>query len=98
MRYELNLPYRGACSDACTLAELATLAEYSGWDGVFLEDYIVYQSRKDIPTHDPPIALAALAPRTERIRLGTDVTPLARRRPWKLARETVTLDHFSKAA
>jgi alkanesulfonate monooxygenase SsuD/methylene tetrahydromethanopterin reductase-like flavin-dependent oxidoreductase (luciferase family) len=33
--------------------------------------------------------------RTERLRLGTTVTPLARRRPWKLARETVTLDHLS---
>ena len=26
---------------------------------------------------------------------GTLVTPVARRRPWKLARETVTLDHLS---
>jgi alkanesulfonate monooxygenase SsuD/methylene tetrahydromethanopterin reductase-like flavin-dependent oxidoreductase (luciferase family) len=32
---------------------------------------------------------------TKRIRLGTTVTPLSRRRPWKLARETVTLDHLS---
>jgi alkanesulfonate monooxygenase SsuD/methylene tetrahydromethanopterin reductase-like flavin-dependent oxidoreductase (luciferase family) len=36
-----------------------------------------------------------MALRTQRIRLGTEVTPLARRRPWKLARETVTLDHLS---
>jgi len=32
---------------------------------------------------------------TERVRLGTMVTPLSRRRPWKVARETVTLDHLS---
>jgi alkanesulfonate monooxygenase SsuD/methylene tetrahydromethanopterin reductase-like flavin-dependent oxidoreductase (luciferase family) len=32
---------------------------------------------------------------TGRIRLGTALTPVARRRPWKLARETVTLDHLS---
>jgi alkanesulfonate monooxygenase SsuD/methylene tetrahydromethanopterin reductase-like flavin-dependent oxidoreductase (luciferase family) len=95
MRYGLNLPNGGACSDARTLAEFAALAECSGWDGVFLEDYIVYQSRQDIPTHDPWLALAAMALRTQRIRLGTEVTPLARRRPWKLARETVTLDHLS---
>jgi alkanesulfonate monooxygenase SsuD/methylene tetrahydromethanopterin reductase-like flavin-dependent oxidoreductase (luciferase family) len=36
-----------------------------------------------------------MALRTNRILLGTDVTPLPRRRPWKLARETVTLDHLS---
>jgi alkanesulfonate monooxygenase SsuD/methylene tetrahydromethanopterin reductase-like flavin-dependent oxidoreductase (luciferase family) len=36
-----------------------------------------------------------MAMRTERIRLGITVTPLSRRRPWKLAREAVTLDHLS---
>jgi alkanesulfonate monooxygenase SsuD/methylene tetrahydromethanopterin reductase-like flavin-dependent oxidoreductase (luciferase family) len=45
---------------------------------------------------DPWIVLAAAAARTSRIRLGTMVTPIARRRPWKLARETVTLDHLSR--
>jgi alkanesulfonate monooxygenase SsuD/methylene tetrahydromethanopterin reductase-like flavin-dependent oxidoreductase (luciferase family) len=44
---------------------------------------------------DPWIALTAVALATERIRLGTLVTPLPRRRPTKLARETVTLDHVS---
>jgi alkanesulfonate monooxygenase SsuD/methylene tetrahydromethanopterin reductase-like flavin-dependent oxidoreductase (luciferase family) len=43
---------------------------------------------------DPWIALAGIAVMTERIRLGPMVTPLARRRPWKVARETVTLDHL----
>jgi alkanesulfonate monooxygenase SsuD/methylene tetrahydromethanopterin reductase-like flavin-dependent oxidoreductase (luciferase family) len=32
---------------------------------------------------------------TSRVRLGTEVTALPRRRPWKLAREVVTLDHLS---
>lgn len=36
-----------------------------------------------------------MAMTTKRITLGTLVTPLPRRRPWKLARETVTLDHLS---
>ena len=44
---------------------------------------------------DPWVALAAIALITTRIRLGTIVTPLARRRPWKLARETVSIDHLS---
>jgi hypothetical protein len=36
-----------------------------------------------------------MAMRTERLRIGTLVTALARRQPWELARETVTLDHLS---
>jgi alkanesulfonate monooxygenase SsuD/methylene tetrahydromethanopterin reductase-like flavin-dependent oxidoreductase (luciferase family) len=95
MQYGLNLPNGGECGDARTLAELAQLAEAAGWDGVFLEDYIVWQSVANTPTYDPRVALAAMALSTERIRLGTSVTPLTRRRPWKLARETVTLDHLS---
>jgi hypothetical protein len=50
MQYGLNLPTGGAAGDARTLGEFAALAEASGWDGVFLEDYIVYQNRQDIPT------------------------------------------------
>ena len=45
---------------------------------------------------DPWVALAAVAAATERIRIGPLVTPLARRRVHKLARETVTLDHLSR--
>jgi len=77
------------------MAELAELAERSGWDGMFLEDYVVYQGRVGLPTYDPWITLAAMAVATTRIRLGTTVTPLTRRRPWKLASEAVALDHLS---
>ncbi len=94
MRYGLNLPNGGV--DPQTLGEFAALAEEAGWDGVFLEDYIVWQGHQDTPTYDPWVVLAAMALRTEYIRLGTMVTPLARRRPWKVARETATLDHLSK--
>lgn len=95
MRYSLVLPNAGICGDARTAAEIAHLAEEAGWDGIFLEDYIVHHSAHTAPTYDPWIALAAMALRTKRILLGTTVTPLSRRRPWKLARETVTLDHLS---
>jgi alkanesulfonate monooxygenase SsuD/methylene tetrahydromethanopterin reductase-like flavin-dependent oxidoreductase (luciferase family) len=93
MRYALNLP-NGAV-DARTLIAFGVLAEEAGWDGVFLEDYIVYQNRQDVLTYDPWAILAGVALRTKRIRLGTEVTPLSRRQPWKLARETVTVDHLS---
>src|SRR5216683_667616 len=95
MRYGLNLPAAGPGGHARALGELAAAAEDAGWDGVFLEDYIIYQNRQDLPTYDPWVGLAVIALRTQRIRIGTEVTPLARRRPWKLARECVTIDHLS---
>ncbi len=95
MQYGLSLPNGGSWGDARTLAGLAQLAEDSGWNGIFLEDYIVWQSNQRVPTYDPWVALAAIAMQTKAIRLGTQVTPIARRRPWKLAREAVTIDHLS---
>lgn len=95
MKYGLNLPNTGTWGDVSIFAELAQIAEDSGWDGVFLEDYIVWQSQQDVPAFDPWIILAAMAMETSHVSLGTLVTPLARRRPWKLASETVSLDHLS---
>jgi len=95
MRYGLSLPNGGVCGDARILAELGCLAEEAGWDGVFVEDYIVHQSDGAVPTCDPWIALAAMAVGTQRVLLGTSVTPLSRRRPWKVAREAVALDQLS---
>ncbi len=91
MKFAVNLPNGGECGHALKLAELAQLTESAGWDAVFLEDYIIWQGQNDIPTCDPWVALAAMAISTRSVRLGTTVTPIARRRPWKLARETVTL-------
>ena len=95
MRFGLNLGNGGPCADPRTMADLAALAEEAGWDGVFLEDYVVYQNQTGTPTYDPWVCLAAMAMRTARIRLGTTVTPLPRRRVAKLAAETVALDHLS---
>ena len=80
MQFGLNLGNGGPSADPRTMADLAELAEQSGWDGVFLEDYIVYQNKTGTPTYDPWICLAAMAMHTQRIRLGTTVTPLPRRR------------------
>jgi len=77
------------------VTKLAIEAEKSGWDGFFLWDHIV--NTEGFPdTVDPFIALTSVAENTEKIRIGTTVTPLTRRRPWKLARETVTLDILSE--
>ncbi|MDQ3431682.1 MAG: LLM class flavin-dependent oxidoreductase [Actinomycetota bacterium] len=95
MRYGLALPTGGPCGDPRLVVELAVLAEHRGWDGVFLEDYIFFQGDPVAPTCDPWVALAAIAVHTERIRIGTKVTPLARRRPWKVAREAAGIDQLS---
>lgn len=97
MKFGLNLPNMNECSDPKVLAELAVDAENAGWDGVFVWDSI-FVEMKEYPTFamcDPWIALAAIAVKTERVRIGPIITPLSRRRPWKVARETVTLDHLS---
>jgi len=97
MQYGIVLPTMGPGGDARTLADLAHDAEEAGWDGVFIWDCMSIKREKpeDGATYDPWIVLAAIAMRTERVRIGTMITPLSRRRPWKVARETVTLDHLS---
>lgn len=94
MQYGLYLPNFGKEHSARGLADLAREAEQAGWDGFFLWDHVIAGVDK-IPTLDIWVALTAMAMTTERIRLGATVTPLPRRHPWKLARETVTLDHLS---
>jgi alkanesulfonate monooxygenase SsuD/methylene tetrahydromethanopterin reductase-like flavin-dependent oxidoreductase (luciferase family) len=95
MRYELGIPTTCPTGDFRVLVELAVLAEEAGWDAIFLEDYITHWHAKDAPTCDPWVLLSAIAQHTTRVRLGMSVTPLPRRRPWKVAREAVTLDHLS---
>ena len=73
--------------------ELARAAEASGWDGVFTWDGI--HVGDDLEVHDPWVLMSAFAMATERVRIGAMIQPLARRRPWKVARESVTLDHVS---
>ncbi len=92
MRFGLSLPNFGPYADARLLAALAHEAETAGWDGFFLWDHVLFG---DMPLVDPWVALSAVALATERMRLGPLVTPLPRRRPVKLAREAVSLDHLS---
>jgi alkanesulfonate monooxygenase SsuD/methylene tetrahydromethanopterin reductase-like flavin-dependent oxidoreductase (luciferase family) len=94
MKFGISLPPFGDFADPLVLAEIAQQAENAGWDGFFIWDHMVFDPTF-YPLTDPWVALAAIALRTNRIRLGPMVTPLARRRPWKVARETVALDHVS---
>jgi alkanesulfonate monooxygenase SsuD/methylene tetrahydromethanopterin reductase-like flavin-dependent oxidoreductase (luciferase family) len=95
VHFALFLPNFGPFGDPGEVVRLARDAEDAGWDGVFLWDHIAFERRNEQPVLDPWIALAAIAACTSHISLGTMVTPLARRRPWKVARETVTLDQLS---
>ena len=74
------------------VAGLAREVEESGWDGAFYWDGI---SLGALDTYDPWVVMAAMAMSTKRVRIGAMLTPPARRRPWKLAREALTLDHLS---
>jgi hypothetical protein len=92
MKFGLSLPNKGDYGNIHKLVELAVSAEEASWDGFFIWDH--YAS--GVGDHvDPWIAMAAIAAHTETIRLGIHVTPLSRRRPWKVAREIVSLDHLS---
>jgi alkanesulfonate monooxygenase SsuD/methylene tetrahydromethanopterin reductase-like flavin-dependent oxidoreductase (luciferase family) len=94
MRSGLFLPPFDALADPTVLASLAREAEEAGWDGFFLWDQIRWREPVEA-VGDTQVALAAIASGTERIRFGPLVTPLARRRPAKVARETAALDVLS---
>ena len=95
MKFGLDIPTSGTFADPRKLVDLATEAEDAGWDGFFLWDVLFAADQSDIPVIDPWVTLSAIAMRTQRIRIGAMLTPLPRRRPWQVARETITLDHLS---
>jgi alkanesulfonate monooxygenase SsuD/methylene tetrahydromethanopterin reductase-like flavin-dependent oxidoreductase (luciferase family) len=95
MRFAINVPNFGDFADPRVVADLARRAEEAGWDGLFVWDHVTH--RKELRRHiaDPWVLLTAAALATRRIRLGTMITPVARRRVSKLAREVTTLDRLT---
>src|SRR6202046_1427780 len=83
MRYGVVLPGGTAPEQL----DQAVLAEQAGWDAVF-----TWEAAYGV---DAWTLLAAMAARTTRIKLGTMLTPLPWRRPWKVASQVVTLDQLS---
>ncbi len=92
IRYAIYLPLFTPFGHPRVIADLAREAEEAGWDGVFVWDDV---AGWDLDMADPTVALAAAALATQRVRLGALITPLARRRPWKFARESASLDRLS---
>jgi alkanesulfonate monooxygenase SsuD/methylene tetrahydromethanopterin reductase-like flavin-dependent oxidoreductase (luciferase family) len=97
MRFSINIPNFGEFADARTVATVAVAAEQAGWDALFVWDHVVHdkRQRRGQPFGDPWMLLTAGALATSRLRLGTLVTPVARRRPEQLARQVATLDSLS---
>jgi alkanesulfonate monooxygenase SsuD/methylene tetrahydromethanopterin reductase-like flavin-dependent oxidoreductase (luciferase family) len=83
MRFGFVVPY----AEAREFAELAALGETRGWDGVFTWEAVWGEHAW--------VTLAAAAMATERIRLGTLLTPASRWRPWDLASAVATVDRLS---
>ncbi|NED99255.1 LLM class flavin-dependent oxidoreductase [Phytoactinopolyspora halotolerans] len=94
LRSALWLPLFDEVAHPRVVARLAAEAEEAGWDGLFVWDHLLWREPvREVA--DPWITLAAIATATERLRLGPMVSPLTRRRPTKVARETATMDLLS---
>ena len=91
----MSIPNFGDFADPEAVAVLAQAVEHAGWDALFVWDHVVHEKRLVREIADPWILLTTAAMVTSRIRLGTLVTPVARRRPQKLAREVTTLDRLT---
>lgn len=106
MRHGLVLPNWEAGNAVSRLVEAAIAAEEAGWDGVFLADHLIFPPPSEIgaastvdvhwPMPDPWVTLAGIATRTSKVKLGTWITPVARRQPWQMARDLATLDRLSE--
>src|SRR5579862_4385183 len=95
MRYLVEVPNFGEFAEPGVFAKVARRAEDVGWDAFLVWDHVVGEKGLRWEIADPWILLTAAALATSRIRLGTAITPVARRRPSKLAREVTTLDRLT---
>jgi hypothetical protein len=86
----LHVPNFASLGGPADLVDLAARAEASGWDGFFVWDHVA-RPEGTFPMAEPWIALTAIAMTTQRLRIGPLVAPLARRRPWNVARQVATL-------
>jgi probable F420-dependent oxidoreductase len=93
MRYGIDICVLGELAEPSRVVELARVAEAAGWEAVFVWDHLAFAW--GVPSGDPWVLLAAVAQATTRVRVGTAVTPLPRRRPAVVANAVATLDRLS---
>lgn len=92
LKQALNVPNVGNPS---AIVELAAQAEAAGWDGFFVWDTLQTDAAQRVDVFDPATLLSAIAVSTSSIAIGPMVIALPRRRPWKVAKELITIDHLS---
>jgi alkanesulfonate monooxygenase SsuD/methylene tetrahydromethanopterin reductase-like flavin-dependent oxidoreductase (luciferase family) len=95
VRSAIWLPLFDRLSDPHVVTDLAVEAEAHGWHGCFVWDHTSWRAPvREVA--DPWIVLSAVAAATDRIVVGPMVTPLARRRPVEVIRQTTSLDRLSR--
>lgn len=94
MQFSVDVPNFGMWADPRRFAEFAKQVEDAGWDGLSVWDHILVEDGLEVA--DPWVLMSAAAMVTDQLRLMMMVTPVPRRHPWKLARESVTLDLLSE--
>jgi alkanesulfonate monooxygenase SsuD/methylene tetrahydromethanopterin reductase-like flavin-dependent oxidoreductase (luciferase family) len=93
VRFGIHVAIVGQYAEPGLVVEVARAAEAAGWEALFVWDHLAWAW--DVPSADPWVVLAAAAQATARLRLGTAVTPLPRRRPAVVASAVATLDRLS---
>ncbi|MEM7409396.1 MAG: LLM class F420-dependent oxidoreductase [Myxococcota bacterium] len=94
----------GPLGDTDAMLAVAEHAEAAGLESVWTGEHVVLPdpqvppspAKPGTPFLDPSVALAAIAARTERIRLGTGIIILPQRNPVELAKELASLDQVSR--
>ena len=94
MKLGIHTPNFASLASPADLADLAARAEAAGWEGFFIWDHVA-RPEGTYPMAEPWIALTAIATATGRLRIGPMITPLARRRPWNVARQVASLDELT---
>jgi probable F420-dependent oxidoreductase len=93
MRYGLLAANVGSYADPRNVVQLAQTAESAGWESLLIWDHLGFVWGP--PAGDPWVTLAAVAASTSKLRVGTGITPVPRRRPQVLAHAVATLDVLS---
>ena len=96
VKFGIYIANHGITSNPQDYIKLAKSGEECGWDGFFLWDHVFLPWAADQDVLDTWVILSAIASQTNKITIGTTVTPLARRRPMIIAREAITIDRLSR--